>query len=201
MSDPYETRARINQAALGLFAEQGVEATTTKDIAKAAGIAEGTIYRHYVSKDDLVWDLFSTNYVGFADRLDALAAEHSGLKFKLLVVIRHFCELFDNDPALYRFLLLVQHRNLHRLKAGTRTPVLALSDIISEAMGKGEIPKQDVSLATAFVLGIVMQPTTFHVYGRLGGKMVDHIPDLAQAAFNALGGKTTKATADSAASG
>lgn len=189
MSDPYETRARINQAALGLFAEQGVEATTTKDIAKAAGIAEGTIYRHYVSKDDLVWDLFSTNYVGFADRLDALAAEHSGLKFKLLVVIRHFCELFDNDPALYRFLLLVQHRNLHRLKAGTRTPVLALQDVIAAAVKDGEIPEQDVSLATAFVLGIVMQPTTFHVYGRLGGKMVDHVPALAQAAFKALGGQ------------
>ncbi|MBV6633452.1 MAG: TetR/AcrR family transcriptional regulator [Alphaproteobacteria bacterium] len=199
MSDPYETRARINQAALNLFAEQGVEATTTKDIAKAAGIAEGTIYRHYVSKDDLVWDLFSTNYVGFADRLDALAAEHSGLKFKLLVVIRHFCELFDNDPALYRFLLLVQHRNLHRLKAGTRTPVLAMSDIIADAMQAGEIPEQDVNLATAFVLGIVMQPATFHVYGRLGGKMVDHVPALANAAYNALGGKAAQDSAENAA--
>ena len=34
MADPYETRHKINQAALDLFAEQGVEATTTKHIAK-----------------------------------------------------------------------------------------------------------------------------------------------------------------------
>ncbi|MEO0392720.1 MAG: TetR/AcrR family transcriptional regulator [Pseudomonadota bacterium] len=187
MADPYETRHKINKAALDLFAEQGVEATTTKHIAQAAGIAEGTIYRHYVSKDDLVWDLFSTNYVGFADRLDALAAEHTGLKFKLLVVIRHFCELFDNDPALYRFLLLVQHRNLHRMKAGTRTPLLAIRDLIEQAIRDGEIPDQDLDLATAFVIGIVVQPATFAVYGRLPRPMVDHVPSIADAAFLSLG--------------
>lgn len=190
MADPYETRNKINQAALDLFAEQGVEATTTKHIAKQAGIAEGTIYRHYVSKDDLVWDLFSTNYVGFADRLDALAAEHSGLKYKLLVVIRHFCELFDNDPALYRFLLLVQHRNLHRLKPGTRTPLLSIRDLIEAAIADGEIPDQDVELATAYVIGIVLQPATFTVYGRIEGPMVDHVQGMAQAAYQALGGNT-----------
>ena len=189
MSDAYETRNKINKAALDLFAEKGVEATTTKDIARTAGIAEGTIYRHYVSKDDLVWDLFSTNYVGFAAKLDELAAEHTGLKYKLLVVIRHFCELFDNDPALYRFLLLVQHRNLHRLKQGTRTPVLAIRDLIVEAIGNGEIPKQDVDLGTAFVLGSVMQPTTFNIYGRLTGPMIDRVPAITQAAYQALGGK------------
>ena len=163
MSDAYETRNKINKAALDLFAEKGVEATTTKDIARTAGIAEGTIYRHYVSKDDLVWDLFSTNYVGFAAKLDELAAEHTGLKYKLLVVIRHFCELFDNDPAI--------------------------RDLIVEAIDNGEIPKQDVDLGTAFVLGSVMQPTTFNIYGRLTGPMIDRVPAITQAAYQALGGK------------
>jgi AcrR family transcriptional regulator len=190
MSDPYETRHKINQAALTLFAEQGVEATTTKDIAKEAGIAEGTIYRHYVSKDDLVWDLFSSNYLEFTARLDDLATKHTGLKYQLLAMFRHFFELFDRDPALYRFLLLVQHRNLHRLKQGQRTPLLAIRDVIAAATKAGEIPQQDLDLITAVTLGIVLQPTTFHVYGRLNGAMVDHVGAITDAAYRALGGVT-----------
>ena len=188
MADPYETRNRINQAALELFAEQGVDATTTKDIAKQAGIAEGTIYRHYVSKDDLVSELFSSNYLAFADQLDTLAAQQTGLRFKLVAIIRQFCELFDHDPALYRFLLLVQHCNLHRLKPGQRTPLLAMRDVIAGAVREGEIPEQDLDLATGMVLGIVLQPTTFHVYGRINGGMSKRVPALAEAAFRALGG-------------
>src|SRR3546814_9831783 len=56
------TQERIEQVTLALFAEKGVDRTTIGDIARAAGIAEGTIYRHYPSKEELVWQLFSRNY-------------------------------------------------------------------------------------------------------------------------------------------
>lgn len=47
-------REQIVQAALGLFAEKGFARTTTRDIANAAGIAEGTIYNHFASKEELL---------------------------------------------------------------------------------------------------------------------------------------------------
>src|SRR3546814_17216880 len=55
-----DTRQRIERAAVVLFASKGVDATTTKEIAAAVGISEGEIYRHFKSKDELVWHLFST---------------------------------------------------------------------------------------------------------------------------------------------
>ena len=48
-----DTRARIVAEAGRLFAERGYSGTTTAEIARRAGIAEGTIYRHFRSKDDL----------------------------------------------------------------------------------------------------------------------------------------------------
>ncbi|WP_164736604.1 TetR/AcrR family transcriptional regulator [Pararhodobacter zhoushanensis] len=42
------------EAALLCFAEQGYAATSTREIARRAGVAEATIFRHFVSKSDLL---------------------------------------------------------------------------------------------------------------------------------------------------
>jgi len=46
-------RARIRDAALRLFAERGLDGTTIRDIASAAGVSGGLIRHHFGSKDDL----------------------------------------------------------------------------------------------------------------------------------------------------
>jgi AcrR family transcriptional regulator len=64
MTDPIRqqlTTARKNQilaAAADVFAEKGFDLTTTKEIAKRAGISEGTIYNYFASKTDLLLGIF-----------------------------------------------------------------------------------------------------------------------------------------------
>jgi AcrR family transcriptional regulator len=48
------TRERLLRAAAGIVARDGMEAATTAAIASEAGVAEGTLYRHFESKDDLL---------------------------------------------------------------------------------------------------------------------------------------------------
>src|SRR5262249_43713801 len=48
------TRDRLMRAAIGIVAETGLAAATTAAIAQKAGVAEGTLYRHFESKDDLL---------------------------------------------------------------------------------------------------------------------------------------------------
>lgn len=52
------TRLRLIRAALELFTTRGYHDTTTAQIAKKAGIAEGTIYKHFSSKQHLVNELY-----------------------------------------------------------------------------------------------------------------------------------------------
>src|SRR5713226_8934393 len=52
------TRQRLVRAALELFSTRGYEATTTAEIARKAGVAEGTIYRHFQSKQHLLNELY-----------------------------------------------------------------------------------------------------------------------------------------------
>src|SRR5215468_3433335 len=46
-------RARIRDAAVRLFAERGIAATTVRDIAKEAGVSAGLLRHHFGSKEDL----------------------------------------------------------------------------------------------------------------------------------------------------
>src|SRR3546814_17822158 len=92
------TQERIEQVTLALFAEKGVDRTTIGDIARAAGIAEGTIYRHYPSKEELVWPLFSRNSTGLAPPLVALQAARPGLRPELAPLVRPVCHPSNAAP-------------------------------------------------------------------------------------------------------
>lgn len=52
------TKEQILAAALELFRKQGLEATTTKQISKMAGIAEGTLFNYFKTKEDLALFFF-----------------------------------------------------------------------------------------------------------------------------------------------
>lgn len=182
------TQERIEQETLALFAEKGVDRTTIGDIARAAGIAEGTIYRHYPSKEELVWQLFSRHYLSLAERLDRLQAARQGLRAKLAAMVGLFCSLYEQDPDMFRFLLLVQHGQLERVTAEMQTPVTVLKAAIEAAMARGEIPRQDAQVATAIVLGIVLQVAVFRVYGRIGRSLGSYADQLSDSAWRALGG-------------
>jgi TetR/AcrR family transcriptional regulator, repressor of fatR-cypB operon len=53
-----DPRARILSAALELFEERGFDATAVPEVAKRAGVATGSIYRYFASKDELVNALY-----------------------------------------------------------------------------------------------------------------------------------------------
>lgn len=48
-----ERRTQILQVAISLFSQHGFKGTTTKEIAKAAGVSEAIIFRHFSTKDEL----------------------------------------------------------------------------------------------------------------------------------------------------
>lgn len=62
-----QTRARIQAAALDLFARDGFENTTVKAIAERVGLKDGTLYYYFRSKRDLLNSLWETPSTGLRD--------------------------------------------------------------------------------------------------------------------------------------
>jgi AcrR family transcriptional regulator len=179
-------KAKVEKTAIELFAARGVDGVSIGDIAAAAGVSQGALYRHYPGKDDLARSLFSTAYLRMGAELDAIRPRHPDLSSRLGAMVAHFCALYDHDPALFRFMLLAQHGLLPRLGPAQRTPVDAVADTVADAVQSGEIAAVDPATASAAVIGIVLQTALFQVYGRLRGPMKTRCAALARAAFAAV---------------
>jgi AcrR family transcriptional regulator len=186
MGKAEDTKARLERAALTLFVARGVAETTTKEIAMAASVAEGTIYRYFPSKEQLALDLFLRHHQGLAEALAEAQRPAKGLRAKIEAIVRCYCEWADRDWTLFAYHLLNQHSFLIQVPDGMANPVTVVRDVISQAMKAGEIPKRNVDLAAASAIGVVMQAATYKVYGRFTGDLSDHVRFFADAAWAVL---------------
>lgn len=67
-------RARILNAATGLFVRYGYRKTSIDEIARAAGVAKGTVYLYYRNKAELVLHAIALEKCGYVDRLEPVLA-------------------------------------------------------------------------------------------------------------------------------
>jgi AcrR family transcriptional regulator len=180
MDQATPTRERLRAAALCLFVQKGVAETTTRELAAMAGVSEGTIYRHYTSKEDLVRELFEDHYFRFGGQLDRIRAETAGaFDAKLRAMIAFMASLYDSDPTLYRFLLLAQHTALPNIaKALPESPASVFRRLIADAIAAGQVPPQNATLSAAMLLGATIQPALALIYGTLEGPMTAHVPEI-----------------------
>ena len=78
-SDARENRRQILAAAKRLFATQGIESTSMQEIARAAGVGQGTLYRHFADKGDLCHALVKEDLAAFRERVGAVMADTQAL--------------------------------------------------------------------------------------------------------------------------
>ena len=179
-------KARIDRAALDLFAAKGVDGVSIAEIAAAADASQGALYRHYRSKDELAERLFSLAYRRTGSELAALATAEIGFAARIGAMVTHFCALYDHDAALFRFMLIAQHDLLPRVDGEGPTPVAVIETAIIDAVAGGEIAVVDPAIGAAAIMGIVLQTALFHVYGRISGPLLACAPALARAAVAAV---------------
>src|SRR5438128_10647211 len=95
-----DKRARILDAAVKVFAERGFFNATVAEIARAAGVADGTIYLYFKSKDDVLLSLFEEKMAELsASAQDALAQGRSAAA-RLKRFIEHHLSAVEKNPEL-----------------------------------------------------------------------------------------------------
>jgi AcrR family transcriptional regulator len=105
--DGEATRQKLLRAALDLYTTVGFRGTTTPAIAARAGVAEGTIYRHFTSKEHLLNEVYRGAQKWAATIIKEIEEQDKGTRAsdRLQRVARRFFEAADRDPSALRMLL------------------------------------------------------------------------------------------------
>ncbi len=107
-----KTAEKILDSAVKIFAEKGYAATTTNEIAKEADVAEGTIFRYYPKKKDLLTKVVYKFLDTFAEQviirpLEKVLDDHldDGVEVILKEIIKDRVKLFDRYHGNFKILI------------------------------------------------------------------------------------------------
>jgi AcrR family transcriptional regulator len=178
MLETYGPKERIKREAMRLFVAHGVDAVSMRDIADAVGMKAPSLYAHFRSRDELIGELFHGSYADYGRQLAEAAATPGGFRRQLEAMVRVVCALHTQDELLFNFLLLTQHGFLRQIPKTEHNPVEVICRSVAAAMEAGEIPAGNATLVAGAIIGIIVQPATFKLYGRLQqglGELTDEI--------------------------
>jgi AcrR family transcriptional regulator len=103
-----ERRARFLSSALKLFAANGVQNTSTADIARAAGAAAGTLFLYFPTKQDLVHELLLSAVRGLSDTINALLEPSLSSRQTFLAIWNGTIQWFMQNGAAYQYIQQVR---------------------------------------------------------------------------------------------
>ena len=98
-----DTRARIQQVALELFAEQGYERTSLREIAERLGVTKAALYYHFKSKEDIVLS-FTEDYFGRIDALIEWGREQRPSAQTAQELLDRYIAIVMDSGEVFRFL-------------------------------------------------------------------------------------------------
>ncbi len=179
-------RDLIKAEALRLFAERGVDAVSVRDIAAACDMKPSNLYAHFPSRDALVADLFHQGYEEYGTLLSDAASGSGPLRPRLERMVRTICRLHDEDHLRFRYLVMTQHSFLAQVPRDTKNPVEVICRTVAAAMASGEIPQREPELMAMALIGIIVQPATARLYGRLTGGLTERADEIVAMCWRAL---------------
>ena len=152
-----DTRTRILNAALHLFAHKGFDGTTTKELAAKAQVAEGTLFRHFSNKKAILTEIATK---GWVDILTDLLTELSemGNYRAISQVMRHRMMRMRENSDLMRvcFMEAQFHPDLRdRIQLEVINKMTSVAEAFFEtAMDRGVYRRMDPKIVAQVFLGM-----------------------------------------------
>jgi AcrR family transcriptional regulator len=184
-------RERIIAAAATLFGEKGYHNTTTAEIAESAGVAAGTIYIYFSSKEELLVAVFEEFLGVHMDRLREGIASESNPETKLKRLLRLGLELMEQNPDSARIFLSQLRQSTSMIKMVVKRSSRAYKDIIEgileQGIREGFCRQMNVRSAASMLFGAYQSLVLDWVADDCSYRLADYADELADFVLKGVG--------------
>src|SRR5512132_1256409 len=183
MRDP-EKPQQIIDAAIRVFARTGFYNSRVSDIAREAGIASGTIYLYFKTKDEILVTLFREKMAAFVAYLRSQIAPERDPIARLRRLVRLHFAVLESNPELAE-VVQVELRQGHKFFRGASAHEISayfelIASVLEEGVASGQIRRDlPVKVATKMLFGAMDQLATSWVLGKRGYRLVDAADEVA----------------------
>ncbi len=133
-----DKRARILRAAVDVFAQSGYFNARVSEIAKSAGVADGTIYLYFEGKEDLLVTIFREHTRSYLQSLQQELATANGAVERMRTAIRHHLAALGRNRALAVVSQVELRHSLKFLSLFSHTEVADYLNMLREIVEDGQ---------------------------------------------------------------
>jgi len=177
MRDPDKPQ-QIIDAAVRVFARNGFYNSRVSDIARGAGIASGTIYLYFKTKDEILVTLFRDKMAAFVSALRTEIAREHAPEAKIRRLVRLHFEVLEASPDMAEVVQVELRQGQKFFRGASAHEISAYFELIGSILHEGVaggVFRRDlpVKVATKMLFGAMDQVTTSWVLGKRGYRLAD----------------------------
>ncbi|RJP20496.1 MAG: TetR/AcrR family transcriptional regulator [Deltaproteobacteria bacterium] len=133
-----DKRDRILRAAIRIFSQKGFFNSKVAEIARASGVADGTIYLYFRNKDDLLISLFEEKMGEVVSDVRQRIAAGNGALGRLKIFIDNHMDLLEREAGLIEVIQVELRQSSKFLKDYTPVKFFDYLEVISDILEEGK---------------------------------------------------------------
>jgi TetR/AcrR family transcriptional regulator, repressor of fatR-cypB operon len=180
---PDTKRPVIVRAATSLFAKRGVDATSMREIADAAGVREAAIYRYFASKEEMSREIFVSWYGWYSRQLHEIVYSVGSTKEKVCGAARLELSAAVEHTEAFIYFCENEARFLRSLPASVPRVRDVLIELIKQGQARSEVKAGDVGVLADMLSGALCAVALSLAWRRGRRSMDDQLDLIAEACW------------------
>ena len=153
-----KTKRKIFETSMKLFAEKGYEATSIEEITATVGVAKGTLYYHFSSKEEIFNFLIEEGMKLLQNSIDIKTAKFSNYIDKIKAIVLIQIKIVFKYEDLIKILLSQFWGNETRnmtCKKYILSYISKIEEIVKEGIEKGQVKKGNPQVIASEIYGLI----------------------------------------------
>lgn len=175
------TKRVIFDSAIKIFSDNGYDGATMDDIAANAGVAKGTLYYHFKSKEEIFKYIITEGMNVIREQMEAEASKEKDALSKIKVMCRVQLGLVYQNRDFFKVVmsqLWGQEIRQIELREAIRTYIVHFQAYLQKAMDEGTVKQGEASFMAYTVFGTLCSAAVYELINREQGDISDVVDNL-----------------------